>query len=103
MMPMYVLAVSSSGVDHFKRFNDTRGHEAGDRALQAVAGVIAETVRATDVVHRYGGEESQPGACLTISVGISTLEAGDASALKTRADEALDEAKAGGRNRAVIA
>ena len=44
-------------VDHFKQFNDTHGHAAGDRALQAVADVIAVNVRDGDVVYRYGGEE----------------------------------------------
>ncbi|MCP3936573.1 MAG: GGDEF domain-containing protein [Actinomycetia bacterium] len=44
-------------VDHFKQFNDTFGHRAGDRALQIVARTIEESVRALDVVYRYGGEE----------------------------------------------
>jgi len=44
-------------VDHFKHYNDTHGHSAGDAALQQVAAVIAQCVRDTDVVYRYGGEE----------------------------------------------
>lgn len=45
-------------VDHFKRYNDLYGHQQGDRCLQAVAGVLRESVqRASDVVARYGGEE----------------------------------------------
>ncbi len=44
-------------VDYFKRFNDTHGHSAGDAALRVVADVISETVRSSDVVFRYGGEE----------------------------------------------
>jgi len=44
-------------VDHFKQFNDTHGHQAGDRVLQVVSRRIAETLRTEDVFARYGGEE----------------------------------------------
>ncbi len=44
-------------VDHFKTWNDTHGHHAGDVALQQVAAIIRRAVRPTDVVYRYGGEE----------------------------------------------
>ncbi len=44
-------------LDHFKWFNDCYGHQAGDTILKAVAKVLAETVRDSDVACRYGGEE----------------------------------------------
>jgi diguanylate cyclase (GGDEF)-like protein len=44
-------------VDRFKQVNDTFGHQAGDRALQAVASVLLGCVRSHDQVARYGGEE----------------------------------------------
>ncbi|BAV65903.1 GGDEF domain-containing protein [Sphingobium cloacae] len=44
-------------VDHFKSINDRYGHEAGDRALQAMAALLRGTLRAEDIVGRLGGEE----------------------------------------------
>jgi diguanylate cyclase (GGDEF)-like protein len=44
-------------IDCFKKFNDTHGHQVGDKVLQAVAGALAETVRKMDLAARYGGEE----------------------------------------------
>ena len=51
------LAVLMLDVDHFKAFNDTFGHDAGDVVLRAVAECFQQTVRSEDVVCRYGGEE----------------------------------------------
>ncbi len=44
-------------VDHFKKFNDTHGHDQGDRVLQAVGKQMKETLRTQDICCRYGGEE----------------------------------------------
>jgi diguanylate cyclase (GGDEF)-like protein len=44
-------------LDHFKHFNDTFGHEAGDVLLREVGRLLQETVRGGDVACRYGGEE----------------------------------------------
>lgn len=44
-------------IDHFKKVNDTYGHQAGDRVLQAVAKCLAACVRPMDTLARYGGEE----------------------------------------------
>lgn len=44
-------------IDHFKKFNDTFGHQSGDAVLRQVAQTLKRNVRATDIVCRYGGEE----------------------------------------------
>ena len=44
-------------IDHFKKVNDTHGHQAGDQVLQAVARCVASCVRPMDTVARFGGEE----------------------------------------------
>ena len=114
-------------IDHFKAVNDEHGHVAGDDVLRAVGAVLAEQVRADDIVYRYGGEEFcvlLPGASptdahdiaerirrsvtalewpgddpITVSIGIAQ---GSGAALGTtieRADRALYQAKRDGRNR----
>src|SRR5439155_466039 len=44
-------------IDHFKRFNDSFGHEAGDLVLRELAGALGRSTRGSDVASRYGGEE----------------------------------------------
>jgi diguanylate cyclase (GGDEF)-like protein len=51
------LALLFVDIDHFKKINDTYGHQAGDQVLAAVARIIMTTLRAEDVLARYGGEE----------------------------------------------
>lgn len=55
-------------LDHFKRFNDTHGHEAGDVVLQTLGGFLKRHVRAGDIACRYGGEE------FTLVLPSTTLE-----------------------------
>ena len=118
-------AVALLDLDHFKRYNDTHGHQAGDALLRETAQTLAARLRAGDLIARYGGEEFAlllhgcdganalkfferlHGATLegqTFSAGVvecsGTEEGGQAV---QRADEALYRAKAGGRNRTVLA
>ncbi len=51
------LSLAFLDLDHFKRINDTYGHQVGDEVLRSVADVIMNTVRNTDIPCRYGGEE----------------------------------------------
>ena len=52
-----MLAVIILDVDHFKHFNDTHGHEAGDAVLRNLAQLIERQIRGSDIACRYGGEE----------------------------------------------
>jgi diguanylate cyclase (GGDEF)-like protein len=112
-------------LDHFKEFNDRRGHGCGDDLLRAFGRVLAGSVRVDDAVCRYGGEEfvvviSQPanGADVldrvrsawqqldpevTFSAGLARRH-GTESAQETlrRADAAMYAAKRGGRDMAVL-
>ena len=51
------LCLAMADIDHFKQVNDTHGHQAGDRVLQAFAAVVAQNIKGQDMVARYGGEE----------------------------------------------
>jgi diguanylate cyclase (GGDEF)-like protein/PAS domain S-box-containing protein len=62
------LTVAMLDLDHFKRFNDAYGHEAGDVVLRAVGGLLSHSMRAGDLPCRYGGEE------LTLILQGSTLD-----------------------------
>jgi two-component system cell cycle response regulator len=115
-------------LDHFKRVNDERGHEAGDRALAAVGAVIRQHARAGDLAARWGGEEfvvvlpregaagghalaervraalAATGLGVTVSAGVGAAEAPfDPRALLASADAAMYAAKRAGRDRTVVA
>lgn len=51
------LSLAILDIDHFKAINDSYGHQSGDLVLQKVAAIISKSVRKSDVVCRYGGEE----------------------------------------------
>lgn len=51
------LAVILIDIDHFKRVNDTHGHQCGDEVLRTLARILMESLRGYDIVGRYGGEE----------------------------------------------
>ncbi len=115
-------------VDHFKRFNDQHGHQAGDDALVTVGRVLTRVARAEDRACRIGGEEFAlllPGADeraaaivaervrrdvqhrapaagpVTISLGVAASRGDDGQALLATADARLYAAKEAGRNRVV--
>lgn len=114
-------------VDHFKSFNDTHGHQAGDEILRLLGKALTQSCRDFDTPARYGGEEfaiilpscssgeslkvgerlrhlvseMEAVAPVTASGGVATYptHAGDAESLIKAADEALYEAKRAGRDR----
>ncbi|MFA6636450.1 MAG: diguanylate cyclase [Candidatus Omnitrophota bacterium] len=79
------LSLIMCDVDHFKNFNDTYGHLAGDKALKTVAEIILSNVRASDIVARYGGEEF---AILLVEAGAEEVKSA-AKRLKSLTDEAI--------------
>jgi two-component system, cell cycle response regulator len=127
--PLSLLLVD---LDHFKKINDTLGHQAGDRVLAEVASVLREQSRLSDTVCRYGGEEfaiilpETPRSHarlvaerirhrisrlagevpVTVSIGINCAEKAEElnpQSLFAGADAALYAAKRNGRNRCEVA
>jgi diguanylate cyclase (GGDEF)-like protein len=114
-------------IDHFKKYNDTYGHSAGDDALVTVAKCLVKETRGDDMVVRYGGEEFmiivpetsveqikeiaervsqriRTDTDVTISTGIAIYSQQMAfETLIEKADEALYSAKHGGRDMFVLA
>ncbi len=122
------LTVLMCDLDHFKQLNDSLGHLQGDVALRLTADVLQQTLRKSDTICRYGGEEflvvlpdTTPddatvlatrlftavhargldvGLPITISVGLTAYRPGDTvEAVLQRADRALYASKGSGRNR----
>jgi diguanylate cyclase (GGDEF)-like protein len=119
-------------VDHFKKYNDTHGHQAGDEVLARVSTVLRNSIRPYDCAARYGGEEflvvlsatsidrakesaerirkqvqaeQFEGGSVTISIGVAEYPSqGDtAESVIGQADAALYEAKRAGRDRVMCA
>lgn len=126
------LSVVLLDLDHFKNVNDEFGHLVGDKVLVEFANLIRSTARQVDAVYRWGGEEfliicpeTLPDEVqhlaerlldavrsyrfsnqkpMTVSAGIANLSTGDTMAsLTQRADEALYQAKAAGRDQIHVA
>lgn len=127
------LSVLMFDVDHFKKFNDTYGHDQGDRVLKAFADTAMECVRNLDIACRYGGEEFMviatetdqqggfvlaerirqaiaamkvDGLSVTTSIGVAGIHecrAETPTQLAEFADAALYRAKEAGRNKTMVA
>ena len=121
------LSAIMADIDYFKEYNDTYGHEAGDRMLAKIAGIFLGGIRETDLAVRYGGEEffillPQTGlaeavelaerirkaveaeAEITVSMGLSVFrkEMKNREEIIREADEALYRAKKNGKNRVEV-
>lgn len=82
------LALAYLDLDNFKTVNDTRGHDAGDEVLRAVAEVLRHRLRSSDVVARLGGDE--------FAILLPETDAPQAQALLERVGGALEEAMSRG-------
>ena len=76
------LSLMMFDIDHFKKVNDSAGHQAGDAVLRGVARVLAAEARATDLAARYGGEE--------MALVLPETDAGGASAIAERLRAAVE-------------
>ncbi len=85
------LAYIMTDIDHFKKFNDTYGHQIGDLVLKEVATLVREVVRETDVAGRYGGEEF--GVLLTETEPDGAMQF--AERLRAAVESAVFESEAG--------
>jgi diguanylate cyclase len=119
------VCVAMIDIDHFKQFNDSRGHPEGDMLLRRAADAWRATLRDSDFLARYGGEEfavilrncTLPDAALalerlrevtpdgqTCSVGLASWDGRESpAALTSRADDALYTSKKHGRDRVTVA
>ncbi|HET8815721.1 MAG TPA: sensor domain-containing diguanylate cyclase [Solirubrobacterales bacterium] len=113
------LCVALIDIDHFKTYNDSHGHQAGDQLLRNAATAWRSTVRSADIIARFGGDEfaalmpdcdvrKAAGICerlcralpadQTTSIGLAQWDGIEsAESLLARADRALYEAKQSGR------
>jgi diguanylate cyclase (GGDEF)-like protein len=127
----HAIALLAIDIDHFKSINDTLGHQVGDEVLVDMALRVETVTRSIDYFSRVGGEEfavllpdtDRPAALMiaerlraaldrskaggqaaayTVSIGVATLRGTDSfRELMRRADAALYQAKAMGRNRVI--
>ncbi len=99
-----VCAMAMIDVDHFKKFNDTHGHDIGDQVLKLVAARLA-LVGGGGIAYRYGGEEFAvlfPGRCLAEAMpSLEYLRASiESYRMTVRSEDRPDDAKTGSQLRA---